>query len=317
MKRFIFFCFFTLVFFLCDTPNVQAQDIAVKSHDMTLNMPGRARALEIKILYPDEDGTYPVLIWSPNVYGDMNSYEPLTRFWAENGYVVITPAHLDSQRYNKNINDSVLFNRAAEKWDTRPQDIIFILDYLEGIIKRLPDFKGSVDTGRIGVGGHSFGALTAQLLAGATVPKENGDRHRFEDRRIKAFIAISPFGYSNFFDKDSFKRLRAPMFFLTATNDINPYGRQIYSWRLDAYKDAPAGDKFLMVVEGAHHYLGGISGDSAFEASVRNLQTVNDTRKTLLYFWNAYLKDFEAEKHKLFQKDLPIMPTTKVSFEHK
>ncbi len=58
----------------------------------------------------------------------------------------------------------------------RPLDVTFLIDSIENGDIEIEGFDGTLDPGRLGVAGHSFGGYTAIALAGATVdvPAEFG-----------------------------------------------------------------------------------------------------------------------------------------------
>ena len=70
-------------------------------------------------------------------------------------------------------------------WANRPKDVAFILDSLDAIEAKVQGLKGKMDKKTIGVGGHSFGAHTGQLVAGTTTVDFGGVRTSHADPRPK------------------------------------------------------------------------------------------------------------------------------------
>ena len=122
----------------------------------------RHKDVRVKIYYPDGSGPFPVIIFSHGAFASREAYWALGEYWASYGYVSIHPSHDDSRKDSgyrgglmKVLNDSSL-------WESRPEDISFVIDSLGEIEKRVPGLEGKLDRNRIGVGGHSYGAYTAQ-----------------------------------------------------------------------------------------------------------------------------------------------------------
>lgn len=154
----------------------------------------------------------------------------------------------------------ILGDRPFQDWPNRPLDVSFVLDSLQNLDGTVQGLKGKMDTTTIGVGGHSFGAHTSQLLGGTKA----GGTNKFEDKRPLAFLLISPQGREDgiggaLLDDDSWSSFTRPMMVITGTNDTGR-GEQSYEWRKDPYNLSPKGDKYLLVVDGAYHHFGGISG---------------------------------------------------------
>ena len=123
----------------------------------------RKKDLQLRITYPDSGGPFPVIVFSHGAFGSKDNYLPLAEYWAGYGYVILQPTHSDSRALGVRPGDP----QAFQDWQSRPADISFVLDSLEELPTKEPALRGKMDAGRIGVGGHSFGANTAQLVGGA------------------------------------------------------------------------------------------------------------------------------------------------------
>ncbi|MFQ5708586.1 MAG: alpha/beta hydrolase family protein [bacterium] len=252
----------------------------------------RDKDLPLRITYPDSGSGFPVIIWSHGALGDKDGYQPLIKHWASHGYVCIQPTHEDSRKL---LGWGALFNRKKiwRKWSTRPPDISLIIDSLAVIEKRAPGLQGKMDTTRVGVGGHSFGAHTAQLIGGAK-PKKfgRGKKYDFSDARPLAILLISPQGSGDGFTRDSWHGLTRPTMVITGTNDTSPRNGKSYKWRTEVYRYAPAGDKYLVVINDAYHGFGGIAGPVRFKGSgPTNPQQVTYVKSASTAFWDAYLQN--------------------------
>ncbi len=128
----------------------------------------RSKELGIRINFPEEQGSYPLIIWSHGMYGSKDNYQPLVEYWTSRGYVVIQPTHSDSLSLMKPQERRQLLREfnldKTEDWMNRPRDVQFTLDSLATLEQQFPDLAGKMDSKRIGIGGHSFGAvMQAQL----------------------------------------------------------------------------------------------------------------------------------------------------------
>ena len=270
--------------------------------ELVLRDENRQKDLQLRVSCPDGEGPFPIIVWSHGMFGSKDGYLPLTEFWTGHGYIVIQPTHTDSLSLDskKEVQETIAALKAGQKagrtgdWMSRPRDVRFVLDSLDEIARRVPGLAKRMDRQRLGVGGHSFGAQTTQLVAGTSVRQPGGRRHSFADPRPVAFVAISPNGPGQF-DHESFQGVNKPMLFVTGTNDKGRGGDA--SWRKQAYDQAAVGDKFLAWVDGAYHDFGGISGaPAAFlklggnESGERRPEQVELVRMVTLAFWDAYLK---------------------------
>ncbi|MCX7992856.1 MAG: hypothetical protein N2651_04210 [Fimbriimonadales bacterium] len=277
-------------------PNDGAYAVRAVSN-LTLRDAKRNKDLQLRITYPDAKGSFPIIVWSHGATGTKDLYQPLIRYWASHGYICIQPNHSDSIAIT---GRQGLSPGIFRDWDSRPQDISFILDSLDEIEAKVPELKGRLNRKSIGVGGHSFGAHTSQLLAGAT-SVSNGMRKSHADKRPVAFLLVSPQGIGRQMgglDAQSWQTLTRPFMVITGTNDRGLMGEK-WEWRLDPWKYARSKEKYLLVIEGAWHGFGGIAGVRA--GAFRNSGPENPThvmyvKTTSLAFWDAYLKKDPAAR---------------------
>ena len=152
---------------------------------------------------------------------------------------------------------------------------------------------GAIDTTRLGMAGHSFGAVTTQALAGQRFPSGAIAR----DPRIKAAIAFSPSPSRQLSDTESFGAIAIPFLSVTGTDDTVPMlDRTPAADRTRPYAAMPAGGKYLLVLDGADHAIfnghrlrrAAAQGDAHVKAVVSAATTD---------FWRSYLLgDAEAQK---------------------
>ena len=221
---------------------------------IVLHDSARKKDLPLKIYYPDAAGPFPVIIFSHGALASKDCYSELGRYWASFGYVSIHPSHGDSvadSGFRGTLRDAISDPRG---WENRPKDISFIIDSLSEIEKLAPQLNGKLDRRHIGVGGHSFGAYTAQLIGGTTIllPSRDGPQS-FADRRVKAILLLSPEGEGRMgLTAHSWDNFRLPMLLMYGSRDFGPWG-EAPNWRSEAFQRAPRGNKYEVELDGGRH----------------------------------------------------------------
>jgi predicted dienelactone hydrolase len=212
----------------------------------------RGKDVVFTVEYPTRPGSYPLIVFSHGFGATRQAYVGLSSHWASQGYVVIKPAHSDSGKVQAGAAADAWRDQTPADWRNRVRDVTAILDGLDKIEESYPELKGKIDRTKIGVGGHSYGAFTAMLLGGAkTYPGATS----YADPRVKAIVVMSPQGPGDSFGltNDSFREIHIPTLFMTGTLDRGLAENETPEWRRQAYELAPAGDKWLVVIEGARH----------------------------------------------------------------
>jgi len=162
---------------------------------LILHDSARHKDVRVKIYYPDGPGPFPVIIFSHGAFASREAYWALGEYWASYGYVSIHPSHDDSRKDSGYRGGLMKVLADSSLWESRPKDISLVIDSLGEIEKRVPGLEGKLDRSRIGVGGHSYGAYTAQAIGGATVTMPGESKPRsFADPRVKAVVIMSPQG---------------------------------------------------------------------------------------------------------------------------
>ncbi len=219
--------------------------------DVTLHDVARNKDYQLSIEYPTRGTNHPLIIFSPGFGGSHRGYVGLSSLWASNGYVVVRTSHADSGRLPQVENAAdVWASQTATEWRNRVRDVTFVIDSLDALEQRYPELQGKIDRTKIGVGGHSYGAFTAMLVGGVrTFPGAT----RYADPRVKAIVAMSPQGPGEVrgLTRESWDELRLPTLFMTGTRDRGATDAETPEWRREAFTLSPAGDKWLVVLEGA------------------------------------------------------------------
>lgn len=291
--------------------------------------------LPLRIRYP-RDVRYPVplVIFSHGMGGSYDAFASLTDHWASQGYVVILPMHADSVRRQRRgdelLRDPRGYRRRVDP-EGRLADVRRILDSLDEIESavtglRLHDGRGLIDRARIAISGHSAGALTAQMAIGAKVRTRLSPRlQNLGDARLAAAILISGQGTTTrMFTDESWSELRKPLLVITGSLDTSRASDETPESRRHPYEYAPAGDKYLLFIEGATH--------SSYQGSDRQARTTNRllgeapaidlevidgaVKSQTLAFLDAYLKRDERARDYLSRDGVKQL-SPKVHAEHK
>ncbi len=286
------------------------------------------------------DGPFPLIVFSHGMGGSRDGFAALSAYLASHGYIVVHPTHADSITLDRHDADDEIDPhtgrprprlrdlstiRRPRLTDVDPYDrvadVSFVYDSLDQIEQgvedlRLPDGRGKIDRQRLGIAGHSAGAMTAQMVLGAKVrgggfrksdedrpPETDGDGGEwilssYADPRARAGVVISSQGTTNrLFTEDSWKSVDAPMLVVGGSNDQLP-GRDSPSRRKDAFtfsRGVAAGGPpaYLLYIQDAYHST--YSGGRADSEAMRQM-TVTATNAAALALFDAYLKDDPAAK---------------------
>jgi predicted dienelactone hydrolase len=175
----------------------------------------------------------------------------------------------------------------------RVQDVPAVLDQLaKWNAEPKHQLTGKLDSQRIGMSGHSFGAQTTQAVSGQSVPLIG---QRNNDTRIKAAIIMSPSSPRRGDPKAAFAKVKTPWLLMTGTKDTSPIGGQTVESRLAVFPALAPGDKYELVLNDAEH--------SAFSERAlpgdRGTRDPNHHRVILALstaFWDAYLQSNAAAR---------------------
>lgn len=210
---------------------------------------------------------FPLIVFSHGMGGSRKAYGYICEHLASHGYVVVVPTHegSDTEGVRKEIGDRIKKRLSGEgkpgegliventgnpeNLRSRPKDVSFVID----CVAKDAELSKIVDTERIGVAGHSFGAYTAMVEGGMLVDLPEGKGQNLRDARVKAVVPMSPEGHGIMgIDAGAWDRFAVPVLFLTGTKDYGQ-GQRSASWRREAFEAIKTVDEFLVVIEGAGH----------------------------------------------------------------
>ncbi len=299
---------------------------------ITLHDATRKKDLEATLRFPVVSGPdamasrFPLIIFSHGMGGSRTAFAELSEFWASHGYVVVHPTHSDSLELQKRadpkagrgfMTDPRAYTKNVDPAD-RLADVKFLLDSLDAIEafdQRLGTKEGGrIDSERIGMAGHSAGALTTQMAIGVGVRGLRGlaDGESFRQRmavrsvgdaRIDVGVIISGQGTtSRMLTKDSWLKVSVPTLTITGSKDTSRASNETPESRRHSFEFAPGVAKggqpaYLLWLEGATHgsYQGKGLSSLLGEGNVAGLDIiVRATKVGTLAMLDAYLKNDEV-----------------------
>ncbi|MGL6349868.1 MAG: alpha/beta hydrolase family protein, partial [Aeromonas sp.] len=155
----------------------------------------RNREVPVRLYWPegaaDAKGKIPLVVFSHGLGGSRMGYSYLGRHWAAQGFASLHVQHVGSDRsvWGGSIFERYTKLRSATSDDSafaRAKDVSFAITAL----LNLPEYAQHIDNGAVAVAGHSYGANTALLLAGAKVQYQR-KTVSLGDPRVKAAIILS------------------------------------------------------------------------------------------------------------------------------
>lgn len=220
-------------------------------------LPNKELSNEEGILQAAQAKKIPLVIFSHGLGGARDRYSYLGQYWASKGVASLHLQHVGSDRQvwqGSRITLPLRLRKAAgdEEALARVADVKFALSkLLQSPAATL------IDPQHLIIAGHSYGANTAMLIAGAEVER-NKQRIKLQDPRFSAAILISapPF-YSTQKLDDILDKIKIPTLHITTTKDeITVPG--FYSApedRLELFKATGSDYKLLAVFYGGSHNI--------------------------------------------------------------
>jgi predicted dienelactone hydrolase len=306
-------------------PSPPPSDLALGSNATgTFFDRSRNRRIPFRLHLPADASTpAPVVIFSPGLGGSRDAAPYLGAALAKAGYIGVFVQHPGS--------DSALIKGAADGTEARKRlkaatsdpkqaaqrfaDIPFVVDQLEAMNAQGP-LAGRINTGAIGIAGHSYGARTTLTAAGQ---RTGGWGTKFKEPRIRAAMPLSPIAQGSAAQNPeaTYGSIDIPLFHVTGTEDGMPLedkGGFDPRQRTMPFRLNPGRDQYLLVLDGANHNVfAGRKSESRTPADERIQKIV--ARGAVLFF-DAYLKR-DPEALRLFQQGFRTILAPGDTFEMK
>jgi hypothetical protein len=318
----IFFSLWAIVATADPLEKIEAGPYDVKIiEELAVNDPVQDRPIPLRILYPDGEGPFPLVVYSSGAFCLPQLYDLVTAHWASHGYVVIVPNHLDSPNTPK-----PTVEQYPLMFPSRIREMTFVLDELDVITERA-GIAGIVDTGRVAAAGHSFGAVIAMTKIGLNLTESTTrDWGDAADPRFQAAVLMSapgqgasaPAGMDVVAD-NAYDGLNKPLMATGGTKDVgrvDPGDMTPGEWRTLVYRLAPTGDKYAVITEGSDHYHGGLICN-AKRGGDPDPEGVAIVAAMTTLFLDAYLKEDPAALEYLQSVDVPARTDGRATFQQR
>lgn len=213
----------------------------------------RTRNMPLRVRWPDGNGPCGVILYSHGLGGSREGGDAWGAAWRDAGFLVLHMQHAGSD--SEAIRGGPLaWRRAVDRQQLRDRvdDVKFVIDELKRRRGQSPWSRTRLDA--IGMAGHSFGAQTAQALAGQRFPLPTAG---IAEPRIRAFVALSPSQsrQGQLTAQQQFGDVIRPLLCITGTLDGDPLGssRVTPQTRREVYDGLPSGRRALLLLDRADH----------------------------------------------------------------
>jgi predicted dienelactone hydrolase len=265
--------------------------------ELKVNDAARKRELPIRVYMPAGTSSAPVVLFSHGLGGSREGSSYLGKHWAARGYFAVFLQHPGSDisiwqgKPPEEVLGALKKGLTSENFFLRVKDVPAVLDQLaKWNQENGHPLYGRLDMKRVGMSGHSFGAVTTQAVSGQLYV----GRALLTDPRIKAAVIFSPSSPTIGTTKAAFGSVKIPWLLMTGTKDLVPaLSTADMKSRLGVYPALPPGGKYELVLDRAEH--------SAFtdrplpgDTEKRNPNHHRVILALSTAFWDAYLKNDPA-----------------------
>lgn len=271
----------------------------VQTTDTQFSYGKQDRIVPLRIYTPESHKAAPVILFSHGLGGSREGGKYLGNHWAGRGYVVVCMQHAGSDsdviKNAGRLRKFAALKAAASGQNARHRyaDVKATLDHLESLNRAGEKYDGRFDLDKVGMSGHSFGAVTTQAVGGQNFGRLG---QMFTDTRIGAAVALSPSppAYGN--QPDAFSKVQIPWLLMTGTEDGSPIGnRTDPESRRVVFKQLPSSGQFYeLVFDGAQHSA--FADQRPGGTAKRNPNHHPAIQGISTAFWDAYLKKDAAAK---------------------
>jgi hypothetical protein len=258
------------------------------------------REIPLKMYYPVAQNltNLPLIVWSHGLGGSIDGAAFISRFLCSHGYVILHVQHAGT--------DSALWEgKPGHPWDiiksltiprsaslARFADVPFVLDNLGEFFAQHSEIAPHVDVKNVGMSGHSFGAMTTQVMLGQQFPDEQGILQDYSDPRFRCGILYSPvpaFHLTGELPDRIYGGIDRPVFHMTGTDDSSPVEGFDYMRRLAVYDYSVKAEKMLLILKDGDHMI--YNGSRGKLGQNPNRERHEEIIKIgALAYWDAKLK---------------------------
>lgn len=272
---------------------------AVQTTDGEWRDAARNRSVPYKLYQPrGVTGGAPVVLFSHGLGGAREGAAYINSHLAAHGYIVVALQHPGSDGEllrgrtggPQALQAAMRGGATAKTAEDRFRDVSFALDELAKANASGP-LAGRLDLTRVGMSGHSFGAVTTLAVAGQKLGPAGAVSVR--EPRLDAAIAYSPNKPRQGDAATVFDDIRIPVFHMTGTEDrgpLDPDQRPID--RTIPFRETGGSDQYLLVLTGGDHMI--FSGrrlrPGQGGTTPEHMAQMALIKDASLAFWDAHLK---------------------------
>jgi dienelactone hydrolase len=221
------------------------------------------------------------VVFSHGLGAHHDSYAEIAGHWASHGYIVFQPRHADAwtavaeshpdlemdptdrtlawqkDALIESFLVSLVFNPAY--WLSRVDEVHALLDVAPRLAADA-GFEGDLETSGAGMSGHSYGAHTAVVVAGAFIDLPKWRRSQMRPSQVTAAIALSPPGPGEKgLTVKSYEGIEIPLMTIMGSHDFASRGQGV-DWRRKAYDLAVRSpNRHVAIINDIDHALGGLA----------------------------------------------------------
>lgn len=279
---------------------------AARTVDETWTDKAHDREIPVRLRLPETPEKVPVIVFSHGLGGSRAGGAEWGAHWVSHGFAVIHVQHPGSDEALW--KDKPAAERLAglahgitlQQFANRIADVKFVLDELER--RQFP----SLDLRRVGMSGHSFGAVTTLYLGGQQPALGRAAVADLSEPRFVAFLAFSPQATAGSDPRAQFQGFTRPALLVTGTLDGQPFPGlgATAEQRLVPFEAMPAGgNKFELVIDQADHMFFngtrglrdvGAPGRAGIDFAAVEARGYPVVKAVTAAYWQAYLRDDRA-----------------------
>jgi predicted dienelactone hydrolase len=257
----------------------------VETIDLDWQDAGRQRAVPARLYWPAQaraEGPVPLVVFSHGIGGSRRGYSYLGRHFAAHGIASLHVQHVGSDTALWTGSPWTLVDRLqsaaqADEAVARARDLRFALDTLLA-----SEYGSAIDPQQLVVAGHSYGANTALLAAGARVERANAPTDLHDPRYAAAIVISAPPFYGQADLRGVLRSVTIPTLHVTATGDTIqiPGYYSPADDRVAVFDAVGSARKMLVMFDGGTHSIftdrtgtGGVELNAQVKSATRELAT--------------------------------------------
>lgn len=213
----------------------------------TIELALDGRTTGYRLLIPEHGNRWPVILFSHGARSSNRLYDRLLTSWSSRGMAIIAPNHLD--------HDGLRTPAGDELWRTRLEDMTNPINHRELFDRAASEAGGRLDWSHVAMAGHSYGALVAQVLAGAKTALAI-------DRPLPLIACVAAFSppgpRPRLTPRDSWDSVTVPALLQTGDKDIIPGFIDDWEQHKIGFDVSTGRQRWLAIGRGVDHFFGGL-----------------------------------------------------------